>query len=516
MRGRKGRSRRDDEFPRYVPVAERRREAGKALKKLAGKGQATSPVVIRGTRIATTFWGKAWCENLERYSDFSNRLPRGRTYVRNGSVLDLQVLPGKVVARVSGTSLYQVEVVIAPVPPARWRALCRECGGAVDSLVELLQGRFSRAVMERICRQGTGLFPAPAEIRMSCSCPDWATMCKHVAAVLYGIGARLDEQPELLFRLRQVDENDLVAQAGTRLAGTADIPASGRVVQDEDLSALFGVEMAPTAGAAANGRAAGAVSGGAGRVAARKPAARFGDLPTVDAVLPKGTRVRMLSGMYRERTGVITWIGVKGDKVTYAVTFSTDGTKATTQVARSSIGRTWELAGPVPAVADSEPERGAPEPRPFASSAKPSVVQAGPGRQGRAGTEAKSIVGTWRIGWMAAWDQDVIDQEASAFIKIDRGCAGRFGFAAVRGEIDGRVEIRDGRPSVEFTWAGIDDGHPCCGRGWAALLPDGSLEGHLYFHQGDDSAFRAAPFGFEAGRRETIRSRRPGLSRGPA
>ncbi len=516
MRGRKGRSRRDDGFPRYVPVAERRREAEKALKKLAGKGQATSPVVIRGTRIATTFWGKAWCENLERYSDFSNRLPRGRTYVRNGSVLDLQVLPGKVVARVSGTSLYQVEVAIALVPPARWRALCRECGGAVDSLVELLQGRFSRAVMERICRQGTGLFPAPSEIRMSCSCPDWATMCKHVAAVLYGIGARLDEQPELLFRLRQVDENDLVAQAGTGLAGTAEVPASGRVVQDENLSALFGVEMAPTAGAAATGRAVGTAGGLADRVAARKPAARFGGLPSVDAVLPKGTRVRMLSGMYREHIGIVTWVGFKGEKVTYAVTFSIDGTRATTQVARSSVGRTWELAGPVPSVVDGEPERGAPQPRPIVSAAKPAVVPTGPGRQGRAGHEAKSIVGTWRIAWMAAWNQDVIDQEALACIEIDRRGTGRFGFAAVRGEIDGRVGIRDGRPAVEFSWAGIDDGHPCCGRGWAAMLPDGALEGHLYIHQGDDSAFRAVSFGDSVGKRTANRSRRPGLPRGPA
>ena len=176
-----------------------------------------SPVVIEGRTIAATFWGKAWCDNLERYSDYANRLPRGRTYVRNGSVVDLQIAPGEVNALVSGSEIYQVAVKVSAVPKARWTSICTDCAGAIDSLVELLQGRFSKGVMERICRQKTGLFPAPAEIEFSCSCPDWASMCKHVAAVLYGIGARLDEQPELLFKLRKVDEKDLIAKAGKGL-----------------------------------------------------------------------------------------------------------------------------------------------------------------------------------------------------------------------------------------------------------------------------------------------------------
>lgn len=225
-------------------MAERRRKAEREMQKLRKKGHPVSPVIIEGRTLARTFWGKAWCDNLEKYSDYSNRLPRGRTYVRNGSVLDLQLGPGGVKALVSGSEIYTVEVKVAAVPKARWISICADCTGAIDSLVELLQGRFSKGVMERICQQRTGLFPAPAEIQFSCSCPDWASMCKHVAAVLYGIGARLDEQPECLFRLRKVDERDLIVQAGSGLPLSQKGPAEDKVLAADGLSELFGLEMA--------------------------------------------------------------------------------------------------------------------------------------------------------------------------------------------------------------------------------------------------------------------------------
>lgn len=227
----------------YVPVAQRRRRAEQEAKRFLKKGQTLSPVQIGGRTIARTFWGKAWCENLERYSDFSNRLPRGRTYVRNGSVIDLQVGPGEVTALVSGSEIYRVAVKVSALPRECWTTLCADCAGAIDSLVELLQGRFSKAVMERICRQKTGLFPAPAELRFSCSCPDWASMCKHVAAVFYGIGARLDEKPELLFALRGVDEKELIAKAGEGLPLELKGPEEGKVLVEGDLSELFGLEL---------------------------------------------------------------------------------------------------------------------------------------------------------------------------------------------------------------------------------------------------------------------------------
>ena len=203
-------------FNPYVPVGTRRARAARELAKLQKKGRKMSPVAIAGRKIAGTFWGKAWCDNLERYSDYANRLPRGRTYVRNGSVVDLQVGAGCVTALVSGSTMYDVKVTVGPVGPARWRAICKDCSGAIDSLVELLQGRFSNGVMTRLCEEKTGLFPSPKDILFTCSCPDWASMCKHVAAVLYGIGARLDHEPELLFTLRKVDQQDLIANAGSR------------------------------------------------------------------------------------------------------------------------------------------------------------------------------------------------------------------------------------------------------------------------------------------------------------
>jgi len=232
----------------YVPAAERRRKAERAAAKFRKRGDTVSPVVVDGRAIARTFWGKAWCDNLERYSDYSNRLPRGRTYVRNGSVIDLKITPGEVTALVSGSSIYTVRAQIKAVPTARWKAICGDCAGGIDSLVELLQGRFSKGVMERMCRQESGLFPSPKEISFTCSCPDWAAMCKHVAAVFYGIGARLDQSPELLFSLRKVDPSALFAGAGGELSLGAKRPGSGRVLSDTGLAEMFGIELAEPAG----------------------------------------------------------------------------------------------------------------------------------------------------------------------------------------------------------------------------------------------------------------------------
>jgi uncharacterized Zn finger protein len=185
--------------------------------------------------------------------------------VRNGSVIDLQIAPGEIKAVVSGSEIYNVKVKVAPVAKARWQSICKDCAGAIDSLIELLQGRFSKGVMERVCRQKTGLFPSPDEIQLSCSCPDWADMCKHVAAVLYGIGARLDQQPDLIFRLHNVDEKELIAGAGTALPQAKKAPAAGKVLGGEDLSVLFGLDIAQSTGADGGLRGATTVPGGKGK-----------------------------------------------------------------------------------------------------------------------------------------------------------------------------------------------------------------------------------------------------------
>ncbi|MGG5890772.1 SWIM zinc finger family protein [Falsiroseomonas sp. HC035] len=227
----------------YVTVAERRRQAESLTARLRKQGRQLAPVILAGRSIATTFWGKAWGSNLEAYRDYENRLPRGRSYVRNGSVIDLQITPGEVRALVNGSDLYETKVTICPLEQSAWRRLCVDCAGRIDSLVELLQGRFSKPVMERLCRQDAGLFPSPAEIRFTCSCPDHASMCKHVAAVLYAVGARLDVQPDLLFRLRAVDGAELIAGAAADMPLAAAAPTAGRVLQDGDLAALFAIDI---------------------------------------------------------------------------------------------------------------------------------------------------------------------------------------------------------------------------------------------------------------------------------
>jgi uncharacterized Zn finger protein len=229
---------------RYVPVAQRKNQAARKIAALRKRGRAVDPVIIEARKIAHTFWGKAWCDNLESYSDYANRLPRGRTYVRNGSVIDLQIGPGQVTALVSGSSIYQVDIAMRPAARAQWRALAKRCAGKFDSMVELLQGRLSRGVMAILASRKTGLFPAPREISLECSCPDWATMCKHVSAVLYGVGARLDHSPELLFVLRGVDPTDLVAQvsAGGSL-GEVTGDAKGEILEASGLSDIFGIDF---------------------------------------------------------------------------------------------------------------------------------------------------------------------------------------------------------------------------------------------------------------------------------
>lgn len=229
-------------FAPYVRVADRKRNAAKEVEKLKKKGQLCEPIVLEGRSIANTFWGKAWCKHLESYSDYANRLPRGRTYIRNGSVIDLKMAAGEITALVSGSSIYKVKIAIAKVVTNKWTKIVDECAGKIDSLIELLQGKFSKAVMEIITDPKKGLFPDPKEIKLKCSCPDWADMCKHVAAVLYGVGARLDNRPEELFMLRQADHVELIAKAGTTsLTQTSD--QSDQILADSDLSSLFGIDM---------------------------------------------------------------------------------------------------------------------------------------------------------------------------------------------------------------------------------------------------------------------------------
>ena len=231
------------DFPPYVPVAQRRAAAARKVARLKKQGREVKPVHIEGRTIAKSFWGKAWCDNLESYSDFESRLPRGRTYVRNGSVIDLRLQAGGIEALVSGSDIYRVNINITGLSKLLWKNLVNDCAGQFDSMVELLQGRFSKPVMTIMTRPKKGLFPHPKEMSIRCSCPDYADLCKHAAAVLYGVGARLDEAPELLFLLRQVDHSDLIVKASKRLSQSPSSLPEAKTLGNTDLSALFGIAL---------------------------------------------------------------------------------------------------------------------------------------------------------------------------------------------------------------------------------------------------------------------------------
>jgi len=231
-------------FPPYQSVADRRAKAAAVAAQLTKRGRGLSPVVITGRQMAHSFWGQAWCRHLESFSDFENRLPRGRSYARHGAVIDLKIMRGQIAAQIMGSQLYQATLKVQPLAPGRWQAIKQSCAGKIDTLVELVQGRLADSVMRVITDRDQGLFPTPNEISLDCSCPDWAGLCKHLAAVLYGVGARLDTQPELLFLLRGVDHLELLEQAA---AGGALVTSgnAGPGLADAELAEVFGIEIAP-------------------------------------------------------------------------------------------------------------------------------------------------------------------------------------------------------------------------------------------------------------------------------
>ncbi|WP_020587898.1 SWIM zinc finger family protein [Desulfobacter curvatus] len=237
-------------YPKYVSVAEKRAKAEKKLAALKKKNPGIQPVVIEGQALAKTWWGKAWNKNLERYADYANRIGRGRSYVRHGAVLDLQIQPGKVSGLVMGSTStpYRVTVTIKPIPPKQWQHIKNECKGKMDSIKQLMAGKFPKALGDLFTQKGKGLFPSPKEIELDCSCPDWAVMCKHVAAVLYGIGARLDQDPGLFFVLRKAKVNDLVAETVKETKKDLLIRSgkkSSRIIDQEsqNLSDMFGIDL---------------------------------------------------------------------------------------------------------------------------------------------------------------------------------------------------------------------------------------------------------------------------------
>jgi uncharacterized Zn finger protein len=235
-------------YPRYISVGERQAKAKKNLERLKKKNPEISPLILEGNKIARTWWGMAWNENLEKYADYSNRIGRGRSYIKNGCVLDFKINPGEVTSLVQGTSSrpYEVTIKIEPLNKESWTEIKKQCEGKIESLQELIEGRFPKELVEIFTAKGKGLFPAPKEIKFNCSCPDWASMCKHVAATLYGVGVKLDNDPKLFFLLRKAKMDDLITEAlhdkSKKMLKKAERKTS-RVIDDLDAGKMFGIDI---------------------------------------------------------------------------------------------------------------------------------------------------------------------------------------------------------------------------------------------------------------------------------
>jgi len=238
-------------YGRSESVSEKKAKAKRKIAALLKKGKQISPVMIEGRKITKSWWGLAWNKNLEHYADFANRLSRGRSYVTHGCVIDLQIFPGKIEAMVlgSGSSVYKCEIKIDALSKKDWIAITKRAEGKISSLSYLLKGEFPVELEAVLTDRNGGLFPAPKKFHPHCNCPDSAKFCKHLAAVIYGVGNRLDKQPELLFTLRSVKASELISEAITKekdnLIAKAKKVKSSRLLklEDGDLSSIFSIDF---------------------------------------------------------------------------------------------------------------------------------------------------------------------------------------------------------------------------------------------------------------------------------
>ena len=285
----------------YVPVAKRREKATKKMQQLKKKGHVIQPIEIQGRTIARTFWGKAWCSHMESFCDYNNRLPRGRTYVRNGSVCHLEISKGQVKAMVSGSSLYHITIAVKPLVLEKWQSIKNTCMGKISSLLDLLSGKLSTGVMDVVCHPESGLFPLSDDFTLDCDCPDWATMCKHVAAVLYGVGSRLDADPEQLFKLRGVNFEELIDVNQAVLEVTSSKAGRRKRLTDTAFTDLFNLEITSVPDVTA------------------KSGTGFPKNLTGRAILEKRTELKLTKSEFAKRIGVsvtsITLWEAKADSV---------------------------------------------------------------------------------------------------------------------------------------------------------------------------------------------------------
>jgi uncharacterized Zn finger protein len=299
----------------YVSVAQRQADGRKQLEKMRKAGRTIEPLgeLSHRTKIATSFWGRAWCDHLESLGDYENRLPRGRTYVRNGSVLHLSIETGKITALVQGSELYEQTILIEPLAAPRWKRLKDRCRGGVGSLIELLQGKISDEIMGVVTDPADGLFPNSKEIKLDCSCPDWATLCKHLAAILYGVGAKLDQQPELLFTLRGVNHRELIDESAVATAIEGKTGSKHRrTLAPSVLGDVFGIEL--EAGPEAVESQAPPPAKTAGRAAKAKPKKHAPETSATFRATAAGVK-KLRTALGLTQAEFAEWVGVSKQSV---------------------------------------------------------------------------------------------------------------------------------------------------------------------------------------------------------
>ncbi|WP_082680583.1 SWIM zinc finger family protein [Oceanivirga salmonicida] len=201
------------------------------------------PVIVEGRLLAKTWWGKSWNKNLESYADYTNRIGRGRSYLRNGAVIHFEMNKGKIYALLQGSRRkpYTVFIDIEIVSEAKIKNL-KKFFNDIDTIDNLIKGEFPEKMSKSLLDKKCGLFPTPSEIDFACSCPDWAYMCKHVAATLYAVGTKLDTNPMLFFELRGIDGNELIKnEVVDKLENilSKDKIRSHRVLEEDEVVELF-------------------------------------------------------------------------------------------------------------------------------------------------------------------------------------------------------------------------------------------------------------------------------------
>ena len=226
----------------YTTVASLKARAARATKTL----KDAEPVIPHPhtRKMCLTWWGQEWCNNLESYADYRSRLERGRRYVRSNTVVDLKIFANQVKAKVQGTDLYEVTVDFAKPKPADIEKIKKLTGNRIANVEMLLKGNFPDELKELFTQNKPGLFPTPEEIKFDCDCLDWADMCKHVAAVMYGIGIRIDADPLQFFKLRGIDIDEFLTQVVddkvANMLKNIDVK-SDRIMKDANVATIFGI-----------------------------------------------------------------------------------------------------------------------------------------------------------------------------------------------------------------------------------------------------------------------------------